>query len=142
MTHDRDTGRYEGLDLGNHGPAALELDGPDTGLLHESRGRAHSLFATFAIRAKRHIADYQGFLGRANDARGQRQQLVQAHPNSRLVAVDHIGGRVAHQESPYTGVLENRRSEGVVARQHHPPFVSLLGGNQVRCRYSSTAWPN
>ena len=76
--------------------AALEFDGIATGFLEDLDGIAHGFLFAHLITAKRHVANDERVLLRADNSFGEEDHLIHGDGQRVLVAANDVAGAVAH----------------------------------------------
>jgi hypothetical protein len=103
MAHDRNLGVSEGADQLD--ARAFNLDCFGSGFLHETDGVGQSLGYGTVIAAEGHVGDHQRAAHGAANGAGVMQHLVHGDGQGVVVAQNHHGQRIAHQQQVDAGLI-------------------------------------
>ena len=118
VAHDGDSRVDDTLDGGRDFLAAFEFHGIDARLTDQPDGVAHAFLRRDLITAKRHVADHQRPLATSCHAARIDDHLVQGDGEGGVVALHHVGGRVADQNAVNARLVYQSCRRIVVGREH------------------------
>jgi hypothetical protein len=114
------------------------LTAPRASFLHNAPGIAEGFLNGDLVAHEGHIGDDHCPAHAPDDGFGVVDHLLQRHRNGRLVPLEHVAKRIAHQDDVHPCLIEDARHQGIVGSQADNLLPLLLHLPQPQRR--NAAW--